>query len=387
MRLFQIFLAAGVLALPVAATAQPLNGFYIGAGGGLDIHGDNRSLSGPTPSLGIQLPSASTNLFAKNGAIGLASVGYAFGNGMRAEFEGAYRQAAVTRNVTGPTYDGSERQYSMMLNGIYDIDIGLPIKPFIGGGVGATIISWSPVNRTLNNIRCCAPFFGVNSPSYTSTINVTNLANDSDIVASFQLMAGANYDIPGVPGLSLNAQYRFFEAPHNININNFLTLKPTSGSEPVRTGAGTTTYSGHTDQSFIIGLTYAFGGPAARPVAPIAAAVAPSPVSRSYIVFFDWDKADLTSRARQIVSEAAANSSKVQYTRLEVNGYTDASGTPRHNQSLSIQRAQSVAAELVKDGVPKSAITIQGFGETHPLVPTAAGVREPQNRRVEIIIR
>jgi outer membrane protein OmpA-like peptidoglycan-associated protein len=46
-----------------------------------------------------------------------------------------------------------------------------------------------------------------------------------------------------------------------------------------------------------------------------------------------------------------------------------------------------VAAELVRDGVPQSAINIQGLGDTHLLVPTAAGVREPQNRRVEIIIR
>jgi len=41
----------------------------------------------------------------------------------------------------------------------------------------------------------------------------------------------------------------------------------------------------------------------------------------------------------------------------------------------------------VRDGVPKNVIDIQGFGETHPLVPTAEGVREPQNRRVEIIIK
>ncbi len=71
-------------------------------------------------------------------------------------------------------------------------------------------------------------------------------------------------------------------------------------------------------------------------------------------MFFDWDKAVLTERARQIVSEAAANSTKVQVTQIEVNGYTDTSGTPRYNQGLSIRRAQTVAAELVKDGVPKS---------------------------------
>jgi opacity protein-like surface antigen len=135
-------------------------------------------------------------------------------------------------------------------------------------------------------------------------------------------------------------------------------------------------------------ISYKFGGPLAPPpaVAPMAApapAVAPA---RSYLVFFDWDKATLTERARQIIKEAADNSTRVSYTRLEVNGYTDTSGTPQYNQGLSVRRAQAVAAELVKDGVPKAAIAIQGFGETHLLVPTGPGVREPQNRRVEIII-
>ena len=77
----------------------------------------------------------------------------------------------------------------------------------------------------------------------------------------------------------------------------------------------------------------------------------------------------------------------MQVTRIEVNGYTDTSGTPRYNQGLSLRRARTVAAELVRDGVPQSAINVQGLGETNPLVPTADGVREPQNRRVEIIIR
>jgi hypothetical protein len=125
------------------------------------------------------------------------------------------------------------------------------------------------------------------------------------------------------------------------------------------------------------------GGAMAAAAAGAAPAVAPA---RSYLVFFDWDKYNLTDRARQIVAEAAANSTKVQYTKIEVNGYTDTSGTPQYNMGLSIRRANTVAAELVKDGVPKAAIAIQGFGETHLLVPTGPNVREPQNRRVEIII-
>jgi outer membrane protein OmpA-like peptidoglycan-associated protein len=104
-------------------------------------------------------------------------------------------------------------------------------------------------------------------------------------------------------------------------------------------------------------------------------------------VFFDWDRADLTERARQIVAQAAQASTKVQTTRIEVNGYTDLSGTVAYNQKLSVRRAKTVEAELVHDGVAESEIDIHGYGETHPLVPTAKGVREPQNRRVEIILK
>jgi OOP family OmpA-OmpF porin len=100
-----------------------------------------------------------------------------------------------------------------------------------------------------------------------------------------------------------------------------------------------------------------------------------------------WPLKTVHDRARQIIKEAADNSTHVQYTRIEVNGYTDTSGTPQYNMGLSIRRADAVKGELVKDGVPVAAISTQGFGETHLLVPTAAGVREPQNRRVEIIIR
>ena len=81
-------------------------------------------------------------------------------------------------------------------------------------------------------------------------------------------------------------------------------------------------------------------------------------------MFFDWDKATLTDRSRQIIKEAADNSTRVQYTRIEVNGYTDTSGTHQYNQGLSLRRANAVQAELVKDGVPEDAITIQGFGDT-----------------------
>ena len=107
----------------------------------------------------------------------------------------------------------------------------------------------------------------------------------------------------------------------------------------------------------------------------------------SYLVFFEWDKYALSDMARQTIHEVALKSTQVQYTRIEANGYTDTSGTPQYNMGLSARRAQAVQAQLIKDGVPKDVITIQAFGETRLLVPTGPGVREPRNRRVEIIIR
>jgi outer membrane protein OmpA-like peptidoglycan-associated protein len=188
---------------------------------------------------------------------------------------------------------------------------------------------------------------------------------------AYQAILGAAFPIPPVPGLAVTAEYRFMGLAGNRTYN---------------TSAGNSIQLGNDfNNSILIGLRYNFLPPPPPPPAPMAAP-APAP-ARSYLVFFDWDKATLTPRAQQIISEAAANSTKVKYTQIQVNGYTDTSGTPQYNQGLSIRRAQAVAAELVKDGVPKGAIAIQGFGETHLLVPTGPGVREPQNRRVEIIIR
>ena len=118
----------------------------------------------------------------------------------------------------------------------------------------------------------------------------------------------------------------------------------------------------------------------------VAAAAAPVASARTFLVFFDWSKADLTDRARQIIGEAAS-ARGTGVTRIEVNGFTDRSGPADYNMGLSQRRANAVAAELVRRGVPRNEIVTRGFGEENNLVPTADGVREPQNRRVEIILK
>jgi outer membrane protein OmpA-like peptidoglycan-associated protein len=93
-------------------------------------------------------------------------------------------------------------------------------------------------------------------------------------------------------------------------------------------------------------------------------------------------QATLKDRAGPIIAEAASNSSKVQCTRIKMNSYSDSSGTRQYNQGLSVCRTQSRGG-LVKGGAPQAAICIEGFGETHLLVPTGPGVSEPENRRVD----
>jgi outer membrane protein OmpA-like peptidoglycan-associated protein len=119
--------------------------------------------------------------------------------------------------------------------------------------------------------------------------------------------------------------------------------------------------------------------PIAQP-APPKAAVVPD----RFLVFFDWDKATLTAEARQIIAKVADDYKKTGSNRVIAIGHTDTSGSAQYNMGLSIRRAQSVKAELVRLGVPAASITTIGRGQEDLLVPTPDGVREPKNRRVEI---
>jgi iron complex outermembrane receptor protein len=136
-------------------------------------------------------------------------------------------------------------------------------------------------------------------------------------------------------------------------------------------------------------LRYRFGGPA-EAEAPAAPYTPPPPqpvvqAPRSYLVFFDFNKSDLTPQAKDIVDTAAKNAETAKVTQLTVTGHTDTVGSDAYNMRLSRRRAESVAAQLEKDGIPSSEIEIVAKGKRDLLVPTADGVREPQNRRVQIV--
>jgi OOP family OmpA-OmpF porin len=366
MNLRNALLAAAVavapLAAPLAANAQVVNGPYVSAGLGTSYE-QQESAKGFGSSGTAKL---------NWGWTGNAAVGYGYGNGFRAEVEGNYINNQYT-SVSGSTLPGplsvggQEQKYGAFINGYYDFDnVSDVVYPYLGAGVGYQFVNSSGGVHS-----------GVNSAILSGT--------KGDVAA--QGIAGLAFPISGVPGLSLTAEYRFQDVigdrSYAVSYNN----------APVGDIKANDAYN----HSILLGLRYAFWTPAAAAPAPAPAAAptpAPAPVAapapapaRTYLVFFDWDKSDLTDKAKAIIADAADASTKVQTTQIAVNGYTDLSGTAEYNQKLSVRRAEAVAGELVRLGVKRDEIDIKGFGESNPLVPTAPGVREPQNRRVEIILK
>ena len=125
--------------------------------------------------------------------------------------------------------------------------------------------------------------------------------------------------------------------------------------------------------------------------APVVAAAPPTlaakPMHYHAQVFFDWDRYNIKEGAAEIIHQVAADVQRLHATHIDLIGHTDSSGPKWYNLKLSVRRADAVKGALVTDGVSSDKITGKGVGEAGQLVPTADGVREPQNRRTEIILK
>ncbi len=349
------FLAA--LAVSSTAFAQDITqpkGLYLGGGLFGNFHED-----GEVGGLGTAKPNAEFD----NGWGGALTLGYGYSNNLRSEVELSYGKNDLDKVSGGTNPSGDVSKTSGMLNLLYDFPGLGRFTPYIGGGFGATNVS-------------------LDSGATFSGTRVTS--DDDDWTWAAQGIAGLGYQL--TDNLGMFADYRYFK----------------TGDAEFRTSQNVNVESDFAEHRVMVGLRWFFGAPAkAAPMAaaapaPMAApapAPAPAPVAapapaRNYIVFFDFDKADLKTDAQTVVRQAAAGFKNSQgVTRIEATGHADRSGTPAYNQKISQRRAEAVRAELVAQGVPANAITISAKGETQPLVQTADGVREPQNRRVEIVLR
>ena len=356
--------ALTIVSLAGSASAQQVNGFYVGGGAGATITGFTKTALAPNSDSTLSSPRHDLVRKWELGSIGVLSLGYGFGNGIRAEIEGQLQynegSSAIAFHRTVPA-NGNMMGYGVMGNILYDVDlrsIGInttAVVPYVGLGLGYMLWSWNDVSATVGDSR--------------------QVFDDQNGLLAYQAIIGASFPIASVPGLSLTVEYRYYNefGDPELKAKVTTTTTGTTRSETIKIGN-----YGH---SGLIGLRYTFG------TAPmVAAAAAPVASARTFLVFFDWDKADLTDRARQVIGEAAS-ARGAGVTRIEVNGFTDRSGPADYNMQLSQRRANAVAAELIRRGVPRNEVVTRGFGEENNLVPTADGVREPQNRRVEIILK
>ena len=371
-------LAPAALVAPVSASADTINGLYIGGLAGANFEQDinvNRIRVGNTAvNLGNTVERLDTGY--RTGAY----IGYGLGNGVRIELEGDFFDNSFSRvgqlfnsnGFTNGTFipsatkiNGDRQKYGGFLNVLYDFDlksfgVDVPVTPYVGVGAGYLQALNQNVSLTTGT---------------TSLIRSTG----TDGNFAYQAIVGVAYPIEAVPGLAATLDYRFTSIPGPLVFNAQYFSGRSVASARIREQPDY-------NHSINVGLRYAFNQAPPAVVAPAPAPVPQAEIARTYLVFFDWDRADLTDRARQIIAQAAQATTRTQVTRIEVDGNTDTTGTARYNQGLSVRRAENVAAELVRDGVPRSAITTQGFGFSRLLVPTGPGVREPQNRRVEIIL-
>jgi len=104
-------------------------------------------------------------------------------------------------------------------------------------------------------------------------------------------------------------------------------------------------------------------------------------------IYFPWDKSGLTDQAKAVVANAAGIANQCSITDIAIEGNTDSSGAPSYNVALSHRRADSVEAALRDNGITTTNITKSANGETALAVATGDGVREPLNRRTEVVIR
>ncbi len=132
-------------------------------------------------------------------------------------------------------------------------------------------------------------------------------------------------------------------------------------------------------------LAYNFGGPAYRVTAAAPAPEAPAAAKApNHMVFFDFDRANLSPVAQATIRQAANDARNSRVARVQVTGHADRAGADAYNMALSLRRANTVKAELVQNGIAVQSILFVGRGEEEPLVSTGDGGREPQNRRVVI---
>lgn len=362
------FLAAMAIAALVVGTASTASaqspakhkGLYVSGGAGVNWLEDS-DISGDV----------SGEIEFDTGWMAGVAVGYGFGNGLRFEGELSYRKNDVDRAFDGElaSSNGDVSAGALMGNLVYDFDVSPSVIPYIGLGAGLAVVEFDDIVLA----------------------GLGDTIDDDDTVFAWQALAGVAF--PLRDQLDLTVDYRYFQ-----------TADP-----DLRLGSGGKVEGEYSSHSLMLGLRYRFAptprpAPRPRPAAaeapplpPVPAkpepapmakpkpAPAPAPEPRSFIVFFDWDRANIRPDAQRVLEAAVDYARQRGLARVNLAGHADRSGPAQYNMGLSLRRAEAVKAALIRLGLSEGDIALVAKGESEPLVATADGVREPRNRRVEIV--
>jgi OmpA-OmpF porin, OOP family len=258
------------------------------------------------------------------------TIGYDF-VGPRVSIDVGYGQVPLNLNIPGTAINNKAGMLVALANLSYDFMPTSVITPYIGAGAGIAFID---SNQSLGS---------------------TQFAYDAFL--------GVRYQVSNQLSLALEGRY----------------IGTTNPSVTV----GNQTFTGSNNNILALAaIAYKFVAAPPPPPPPPPAVAAPS-----YMVFFDWDRSNLSAQALNTIKQAANTFKTKGNARITATGHADKSGPENYNMALSLRRANAVKDALVREGVPATAIAVIGRGESQPLVPTADGVREPQNRRVEIVIQ
>ncbi len=367
----------------------------------LDANFTPGATAGSTSTVGVDFD---------EGFDGGAFVGYDFG-AFRLEAEVAYKNADVDEIETGFAVPGTSRAgffsgglgdvsvLSGMVNGLLDFGDDDGLSGFVGGGVGLARVDVNNVTAFTNT----GAIFDDSDTRFAWQIIAgvrQALTRNIDLHLKYRLLSVDNLEMVGFGGRAVNFDYRSHsllggitfnfgvpdavpacEAPNYIDANGVCVPPAPPEPQPVvcgpneRLDPATNTCVAIPQQVFVDcpdGTRVPQGTPC--PVREIPPA----------IVYFGWDEDTLTDRARQTLDEVVSNYQRGGQTQIVLAGHADRSGSAGYNVGLSQRRANRVRDYLAGRGVPGGAMNTQAFGETRPAVETADGVREPDNRRVEI---
>lgn len=352
MALGRKLLMAGVALAALSSAAQAQDSdrhWYFGAGLGATWMEETTATFPAFPATSIEYEY--DNGWAMVGALGFK------GRNLRVEFELGYRdsdsESATVTPVIGNTMFSDVTYFSQMVNVLLDVPLGDKVEFSLGAGVGGAQVEYD-----------MGGILGFSLPAI----------DDSDYVFAYQGIAELSVDVS--ERVEIFAGYRYFATDEYEVVGS----APPAGGERVESDAAS-----HTA---LFGVRYHFMDVAeamAEPLEPAAPPpVAAAPVPKTYIIFFDFDKATLNAEAQTVIAEAAESYKTSGSTHVVIVGHTDTVGATKYNQALSLRRAATVKDEMVRQGVPGGSIDTEGRGSSELLVPTGAGTREPRNRRAVI---